>query len=230
MSTTKLVIQKTHDYSAFKLDEANRAVKTAHVKRLKESVNKNPRIAEFSPILVNEEMTVIDGQHRLAALRQLRMPVWFIQYEGLTIDDAQDMNSGQKPWRPIDYAESYCRRGNKNYCIYVEARKKFGLNHDILTKYLSVGGHCTGESFRVGNLVVKNKSASFQLMQKLCDFQSFYPRYNIRNFALGFLVFAQREGYNHETMQEKGAAYSSLIGDGPLPEDFIRSLETISNK
>ncbi len=230
MSTTKLVIQKTHDYSAFNLDEANRAVKTAHVKRLKESLNKNPKIAEFSPILVNEDMTIIDGQHRFAALRQVRMPIWYIQYDGLTIDDAQDMNSGQKPWRPLDYAESYCRRGNKNYCIYVEARKKFGLNHDILMKYLSLGSHCTGVSFRVGNLAVRNKALSFRLMEQLCDFKAFYPRYNIRNFALGYLVFSQEEGYNHEQMLKKGEANASLIGDGPLPEDFMKSLAKVYNK
>lgn len=229
MSNEKLVIQKTQDYSAFKLDEANREVKAPHVRRLKESINKNPRIAEFSPILVNQDMVIIDGQHRFAALRLLHMPVWYIQYDGLTVSDAQDMNSGQRPWRPVDYAESYCRRGNKNYCIYCEARRKFGLNHDILMKYLSIGGHCTGESFRVGNLEVKNKALSFRLMQQLCDFAEFYPRYNIRNFALGYLSFCQTEGYNHEHMLSQVRRHSALVGDGPLPEDFVKTLETVYN-
>ena len=53
----------TRDYDKFKLLEENRTVSKSHVNKLKIAIGDNPNIMRAQPILVNEDMEVIDGQH-----------------------------------------------------------------------------------------------------------------------------------------------------------------------
>ena len=55
---------KTNDYNTFKVMPGNRPVNKLHVRRLSKSMEEKHLM---SPILVNEKMQVIDGQHRLEA-------------------------------------------------------------------------------------------------------------------------------------------------------------------
>lgn len=69
----------------------------------------------ISPIIVNKNMTVIDGQHRLSACQQLGLPVEYIIKQGLNEDDIVRMNTVQKPWKLINYIEAYANEGKEEY-------------------------------------------------------------------------------------------------------------------
>ncbi len=97
------IIESTENYTLFKTIDGNRKVRSAHVKKLKESIVIDPRTILFAPILVNEKYQVIDGQHRLEAIKQLGLPVYFIRHKGLGLDIVQKLNSNAKQWQPIDY-------------------------------------------------------------------------------------------------------------------------------
>ena len=58
-------VYKTTDLSIFKSIDGNRVPNLQHIKRLAQSINVYGM--KCNPILVNEQMEVIDGQHRLAA-------------------------------------------------------------------------------------------------------------------------------------------------------------------
>lgn len=61
-----------------------------------------------NPILVNERMEIIDGQHRLEAAKSLRVPVWFLVVDAAGLEEVQQLNSYTKAWTSYDYLESYC--------------------------------------------------------------------------------------------------------------------------
>jgi hypothetical protein len=175
-------------------------VRSAHVKKLKESIVIDPRTILFAPILVNEKYQVIDGQHRLEAIKQLGLPVYFIRHKGLGLDIVQKLNSNAKQWQPIDYARAYEQKGNKNYAYYVKAKESiYGINHDSLIKYLALDTPVTNMSFKQGILVVPNFKKSMELLKMLADFNQF-KRYSTRNFALAFLRLAQEDNYDHDRM------------------------------
>lgn len=62
-------IKRTNNYDMFKRLEGNRFVDPKKVNKLKKSINEVGYIS--NPIIVNEKMEVIDGQHRLEALKEL---------------------------------------------------------------------------------------------------------------------------------------------------------------
>lgn len=112
-SKTDIVVFETTDYSEFKKLLGNRDVTPSRLAAIKESIL---RIGyQPSPIIVNENNEVIDGQGRLAACESLGLPVYFVIKEGLTIDDCISMNIKMKNWADNDYINCYAQRLNDNY-------------------------------------------------------------------------------------------------------------------
>ena len=120
-------IYETTNYEIFKKLLGNRAAKSE--KKIIESVNKIGYI--MSPLIVNEKYEVIDGQNRLAALKELGLPVHFIIVPGLKIDACRRLNIGQTNWSATDYVYSYAEEGRPEFqrlaALLNEFQKPFGL-------------------------------------------------------------------------------------------------------
>lgn len=222
-------IEKTIDLSLFKRLEGNRPYNTSHVKRLIEAIGKNAENTKFNPILVNEHFEVIDGQHRLEAMKELDLPIFYIQAEGLSLKDAQDLNKLSKPWTPTDYAKSYAELGSKSYKAYLELKSKYHFNHDILMRYVSLDNPITGEMFRAGRLKASDLARTVDLCDKLMSIKTYYDRYNIRAFALAFKTMWDCKQYNHERFLLKLAQKPNAIVDRALPVDYLRDFENLYN-
>ena len=65
---------KTKNYEMFEYMDSNRKINAGLVERLVKSIKEIGYI-ESRPIIVNEDMVVIDGQHRLEACKRLGIPV-----------------------------------------------------------------------------------------------------------------------------------------------------------
>lgn len=105
-------IRKTQDYHLFKFLPGNRALKN-RAENIKESIKKIGWIS--NPIIVNENMEIIDGQSRFAALRELGMPIEYQVIHHLDIDDCRTLNRYNEVWGSLDYLYSYAEEGNINY-------------------------------------------------------------------------------------------------------------------
>lgn len=103
------VVYVTTNYDIFNFSKFNRNV------FLTPEFLKQAEIGFISPIIVNENMTVIDGQHRLSACQQLGLPVEYVIKEGLNEDDIVRMNTVQRPWKLINYIEAYANEGKEEY-------------------------------------------------------------------------------------------------------------------
>lgn len=106
-------ILKTTDYSMFKKLLGNRSVDVARQKKIRASIINYGYIT--CPIVVNENMEVIDGQGRLTVLEDLELPVYYMVIPGLGFDDCIAMNTTAGIWKLIDYIKAYATNGNDNY-------------------------------------------------------------------------------------------------------------------
>ena len=120
-------VRVTKDYGAFRILEGNRSIEKSRVKKIHDSIVNNGYI--HSPIIVNEKMEIIDGQGRFEALKKLELPIEYMVFDGLTINDCIVLNVYHTDWSVMDYIESHADRGNMNY--------KF-LMH-LLSKYKDLG-------------------------------------------------------------------------------------------
>lgn len=107
-------IVKTTDYSSFKLILSNREVDANHVRKLVKSITRK-NLLFIRPLIVNDKMQLIDGQHRLAAAKEIKAEVYYLKVEGLTKADIAVLNTAQKNWTGSDFINFYAVEGNEHY-------------------------------------------------------------------------------------------------------------------
>lgn len=106
-------IYNTKDYDLFNKMIGNRPTQAFRVKKILNSIEKIGYIT--NPIIVNDQMEIIDGQARFEALKELEMPIDYIIVDGAGINQCIAMNTYNSNWREIDYINSYAEIGNINY-------------------------------------------------------------------------------------------------------------------
>lgn len=119
-------VYRETDYSKFKRLEGNRDVTNHRVAIIKKSIEKIGYIS--NPIIVNERMQIIDGQGRVAALRELGLPVEYRVVPGLGIDECRYMNLRPTAWTQKDYCKSYAELGNENYIRLLDIHETYGIS------------------------------------------------------------------------------------------------------
>lgn len=113
-------VPSTFDYGKFKFIEGNRDVD--HVKKLEESMRECGLLLQ--PILVNENMEIVEGQNRYTACMNLGLPVYYIIQQGIRLKEVKSLNSASKNWNTKNYIHSYALGDQNINYIYVEQLMK----------------------------------------------------------------------------------------------------------
>lgn len=111
------VVRKTSNYDLFKLSKFNRNV------LIRQEMLDQAERGFIAPIIVNENMVVIDGQHRLEASKRIGVPVSYIVINGLDKDDIVNMNTVQRKWGMANFIEAFANQGNPEYIKLVDILK-----------------------------------------------------------------------------------------------------------
>ena len=106
-------IYTTTNYDMFKKLRGNRQVADSRANNIAESMSIVG--VQPSPILVNGNFEVIDGQGRLEACRRLGRPVYFTIKDNIGLSECIAMNTTATVWTLHDYVVSYAVKGNPNY-------------------------------------------------------------------------------------------------------------------
>jgi len=120
-------INYTTNLDQFSFHEQNRYVNRGAVRRLAESIK---RVGLKVPITVSKKNVVLDGQHRVEAIRLINktaknpVKLSYIQ-KNMSIADVAEMNAHQLAWRMSDWIHYYATGGNENYIRLREAGEKF---------------------------------------------------------------------------------------------------------
>lgn len=128
-------IHQTKEYEIFDVCFANRAINQSLVKQIKASIlSKN--LLHLHPITVNENMEVMDGQHRLEAAKELGVPIYYQMEKGLEEKDIILINANQKNWSMMDYFSYWGLQRKYAYTQIVNLHNELNLSLNILTKVL----------------------------------------------------------------------------------------------
>lgn len=122
-TNAKFEVGTTKDYSLFKFFNYNRAIKRANLKAIKKAIQKRGLIM---PILVTNEFKVIDGQHRLLALQELGMEVYYVIAHDYIPNDVEEVNNVGANWDVIARVNNLAEHGDPNCIKLLEMYKKWG--------------------------------------------------------------------------------------------------------
>lgn len=237
MSDLVSVIQVTNNYNQFKILESNRAVDTNHIRRLGKSMRENPHLFATRPILVNEHMFVIDGQHRLAAAKENRLPVYYMIGDGITVDDTRALNTTQSNWKMTDFAKSYASTGNESYKAFLSAVAKYpSLPLTVIRHYM---GGSTAENeaktadFKSGNFHVPQPEVSDVYLEQLSEIKQRSGANSItRATGVAFLkLFSNPDVFDYDYFITKvGTERAETLSMRHLTvKDALRNIEDVYN-
>lgn len=148
----KYVVEATYNYSMFKDLLGNRGDVEKRKKRVLQSIKEVGLIP--APIVINEKNEVIDGQARLAAFRELSIPVYYMRVPGLTLEDCIAMNKNGTPWGLPDYINSFAQQGNENYQILKQFNSKHEKLHMDLLAWVLTGNINARQKIKSGDFKV----------------------------------------------------------------------------
>lgn len=153
----------TYDLSVFKLVEPNREIKPFHVKEIKDKIRTHGW--QDTGIVVNSKMEVIDGQHRVVALRELQEedPEFRKITVSYFINSSQNAtpfiyNTASKNWNNQDYTHYYTAQGKESYRLLEELYKHYNppFSFTVIEEaaFASCGIGRTTKTIREGNLAL----------------------------------------------------------------------------
>lgn len=154
-------VYKTNDLSIFNQIKGNRPPNPQHIRRLKQSIIENGFLC--NPILVNEKMQVIDGQHRLIASEQAGSFIYYIILKGYDLSEVHTLNLNQKNWTSKDFMNGYAEMGIESYIKLKEFSK---VNKDYnLTDCIALCSNVSGRNSTINQKYRKNTSKVLNLKE-----------------------------------------------------------------
>lgn len=111
-------IHTTDSYEMFKMLPYNRRID--HEKGIMSSIRKIGYVPSI--IIVNENMEIIDGQHRFTVCKTLGLPIYYAVVPGLGIKQCSELNSVSKNWSTKNHVFAYTSpefEDNESYIYYM---------------------------------------------------------------------------------------------------------------
>lgn len=223
-------IRKTRDYHLFKFMAGNRAIKN-RAENIKESIQKIGWIS--NPIIVNQDMEIIDGQSRFCALRDLNLPIEYQVIPHLDIDDCRTLNRYNTEWGSLDYLNSYAAEGNMNYIRLKNLMETFGERQiRLLLRACSKPYH--KDEFQEGKVIVTEKDfgLGYRRLNILSRFKKILNRFSGRSITKTPVIFfiADRNDVDLDYMEN----VLSVCNPDEIYTDstvhFLESIQKVYNK
>ena len=201
-------VLKTYDLSIFKQLPGNRPPNLLHIKRLRQSMIDHGVL--MCPIIVNENMEVIDGQHRLMAAQGLDgVPIYYIKADSYRLEQVHTLNMNQKNWMPKDFIEGYAKMGLEPYIKlkrFLEVNKDFELRsclYMINKSGTNTPKHENSNCIENGSFVGNDFDYAYELAEKIRKIGKYYTKYGNQKFVQVLITVLQNPLFDLEMFIHK---------------------------
>lgn len=228
-------IYVTKDYGRFQELPGNRTVDYNHVKRLKREMEANRELLASNPILVNEHLGVIDGQHRLAAAKELDLPLYYLVSKGASIDHTRHLNSTQKRWTLLDFAQSYADSKHPAYVEFLKMHERYpDIAPSILQVYLQGSQRKDStDSFRRGEFQIDDLETAKVNVERLSQvMKRTHNAKMTKATAVSLLaLMSTPDNFNFDVFLQKldKEAARERFTSGRTVKEALRSIEDVYN-
>ncbi|MFA9220280.1 MAG: ParB N-terminal domain-containing protein [Sediminibacterium sp.] len=222
------LINETTKYDQFKLIDSNRPVQPKHVQQLKKAIQKK-NLLHLNPIIVDAKKNVIDGQHRLQAARELKLPVYYMVDDVINEGDIADLNTNKSNWSVDNYIDYWAKKGNENY---IKLRKFIKQRPDVQKSAIfrlmtTINTNATA-AIRNGVYKYDNEKEAQIVLTLVSDFSDFKYRFD-REFIYAVNHCIDSGEYDHNIMLKKIEAQPGKLERQKTSALYVELLERIYN-
>ena len=233
----KTKINKTTNYEQFRFLDGNRPVNQRHVMNLRKSIEER---YVPTPIMVDSEFRILDGQHRFMVLRELNLPLYYIiQDDKVELGDVRELNKNAKNWDFSDYLYSYMEVEKrkypkdyhlKPYHIFDWFKRSFELPNYVTLEVLYGSYSRVGtDVFKDGTLEIIDLQHSKEVAQYLRKMKPYHDGWNKRTFLFAMLRIMFQKNFNKTKWLRKLKLNSAKLVHCTNINDYIDTIERIYN-
>jgi hypothetical protein len=189
------------------------------------------------PIIVNENMGVIDGQHRLMAAKNLSEYIYYTIAPGMGLKHVQLLNGNVKAWSLNDFLLSYIDQGNEDYIAVKDFSNKHNMSLSNSIAMLSISEdskylHAPYREFKRGHFKIKNQELAD-------DFVEFYKKVSEythentskdRDFLRALFHLYRGDEVDIEKFLSKLVFHEHPLYRRANVVDYLRQFEDVYNK
>ena len=223
-------ILMTSNYDIFKYVATNRDVLKGRIKVIAEAIDKFD-LTDCVPVIVNENMEIIDGQTRFEACKELNLPIYYIKknLKGRTDEAIISLNTNKSNWTMTEYIEHYVKLGYPVYKEVIECKEKYPFI-TTSTALCFVTNTPHGEASQVREGKIKKGKIKYSVFgDTLSDFKDIFKECN-HVFFIRALVYVVIHGYyNHETEFKKLVKHRYKLKGCANMEQYLQMFEEILN-
>jgi hypothetical protein len=226
----------TKDYGMFKFLHGNRDLNEPKINRIIKSVRNGLSFFQYCPIMVNEDMFIIDGQHRFAVCQQLKINVYYVVVPNFSLRQIAEMNNNASKWKDKDFLNCYTDIGMEDYKILGDFAARNFLNLRIASNLLMFGKvkytppfSSEKDAFKEGNFKVKFLEKAENIMIAAKRFSIFTNNYNSRNFLQALEILLASANYDQKDLIQKLKLHDLKIEQRNSPKEYLSHLEDLYN-
>ncbi len=223
-------IYGTRNYSMFTRDEANRPVCPEKVTKLMASIQEK-NLLHLWPIVVDLNLRVMDGQHRLAAAELLGVPIYYVVSGQITILDVPRVTGVITKWTPQNYMHYYCKHRVRDYLMLAEYLRKYPFIKLGRAIQLFLQGDKKGhtELFRNGQFRADRMEYAELVAESVLDFKPWFAYWHHDLFVQVIGNLVDNVNYDHARMMRKMEWLSKKLVKCPDLSTYIANLSEIYN-
>lgn len=222
-------IQCTENYDQFNDIASNREVDHKHVNKLVAAMRRK-NLLHLNPLLVNNNMDVIDGQHRLEAAKILKVPVYYLINDEISKKDIAAINSNQKNWTVMDYINYWAVEkapGFDKLCSFLSQHPMIPPSTALIM--LSATGQRDLNGLKNGVVNLTNYDRACQIAEIIKEYRNIIDHAYDRNFILAVHHVVTTDGYDHSIMQAQLEFQSRSLVQCVNSKQYIELLQEIYN-
>lgn len=225
-------ILTTTDYSIFKTLNNNREIDWKHVNTIMLSMKE--KLTPFI-IPVTKDYQIIDGQHRVEALKKLGLPVYYYIDTNYDKYDMIRLNNNKKDWSNNDYLQFWLKEykniPNNPYNEYVEFREKYNLLHSNALLLINLRSNKDNHNqFKKGNLRFANKKTTYEIAEELLTISKYAEFVTTKkSFQFAYITCRNKKHFDSKIFLSKLSLIPNELVNQVSMKKFIDNIEQIYN-
>lgn len=220
-------IQETKDYKIFKSITSNREVDDKHVRKLMASIE-DKNLLHLNPILVNEAMQVVDGQHRLEAAMLLKLLIYYVIDNNIGKSDISLLNKTKKNWGLMDYINYYTIEKRPGYDALSAMISKYPeCPVNIMLKLIALDGK--NSEWKEGYVDIMRKDEAEQILGYAKWFSNYLKFAMQGKFLIALQILVRSGQYDHDKMMMRVEEQPRSLVACITITQYVEMLEEIYN-
>ena len=228
-------ILETTDYELFKFIDCNRSINKAHVDKIVKSMQL--KLLD-DPIVVNQHMEIVDGQHRFYALRKLELPIRYRFDPDRTDADIRTTNNVKRGWSFQDYLASFIideKGKGRSYAGPYTTLDWFKKTYNLPMKIciILLGGSAgtyglhnfRSGKFKIANLELAKKRA--KILHELAKLDKFMAR---TQFMSAMIFLMRHRDFDIKRFLKVLETKSNSLKGQASRDDYIDNIVKVYNK